>query len=49
MVRTARFLQDKQVITDLSMHPIKNKWIDFESKIPNDFKQLLDLLKNLSS
>ncbi len=30
------------------IHPSKNKWVNFESKIPNDFKKLLDLLKNLS-
>ena len=31
------------------MHPSKNKWVNFESELPNDFKKLLDLLKNLSS
>ncbi len=30
------------------MHPVKNKWINFESELPKDFKKLLDLLKNLS-
>ena len=30
-------------------HPSKNIWINFESELPNDFKKLLDLLKNLSS
>ncbi len=30
------------------MHPTKNKWIEFESELPSDFKKLLDLLKNLS-
>ena len=30
-------------------HPTKNKWVDFESELPNDFKKLLDLLKNLDS
>ena len=31
------------------IHPSKNKWVNFESELPNDFKKLLDLLKNLSS
>ena len=31
------------------VHPSKNKWVKFESELPNDFKKLLDLLKNLSS
>ena len=31
------------------VHPTKNKWVDFKSELPNDFKKLLDLLKNLSS
>ena len=31
------------------IHPSKNKWVNFESEIPNDFKKLLDLLKNLGS
>ncbi|RPH01119.1 MAG: RluA family pseudouridine synthase [Candidatus Pelagibacter sp. TMED153] len=31
------------------LHPSKNKWVNFESELPNDFKKLLDLLKNLSS
>ena len=30
------------------IHPTKNKWVIFESKLPNDFKKLLDLLENLS-
>ena len=29
------------------IHPSKNKWVSFESELPNDFKKLLDLLKNL--
>jgi len=31
------------------IHPSKNKWVNFESKLPDDFKKLLDLLENLSS
>ena len=31
------------------VHPCKNKWVNFESELPNDFKKLLDLLKNLCS
>ena len=31
------------------VHPSKNKWVNFESELPNDFKKLLDLLKNLCS
>ncbi len=31
------------------VHPSKNKWVNFVSDLPNDFKKLLDLLKNLSS
>ena len=30
------------------VHPSKNKWVNFESKLPDDFKRLLDLLKKLS-
>ncbi len=30
------------------IHPSKNKWVNFESELPNDFKKLLNLLKNLS-
>ena len=30
------------------IHPSKNKRINFESELPNDFKKLLELLKNLS-
>ena len=30
------------------MHPTTNKFLSFESKLPDDFKQLLNLLKNLS-
>ena len=30
------------------IHPTKNKWVNFESKLPSDFKKLLNLLKNLS-
>ncbi len=29
------------------IHPSKNKWVNFESELPSDFKKLLDLLKNL--
>ncbi len=31
------------------IHPSKNKWVNFESKLPSDFNKLLDLLKNLCS
>ena len=31
------------------IHPSKNKWVNFESKLPDDFKKLMDLLENLSS
>jgi len=31
------------------IHPFKNKWVNFESELPSDFKKLLDLLKNLCS
>ena len=31
------------------IHPLKNKWVNFESELPSDFKKLLDLLKNLCS
>ena len=31
------------------IHPSKNKWVNFESELPNDFKKLLNLLKKLSS
>ena len=31
------------------IHPSKNKWVDFESELPADFKKMLDLLKNLDS
>ena len=30
------------------IHPTKNKLVNFQSELPNDFKKLLDLLKNLS-
>ena len=30
------------------IHPTSNKFLSFESKLPDDFKQLLNLLKNLS-
>ena len=30
------------------IHPTENKWVNFESKLPSDFKNLLDLLENLS-
>ena len=29
------------------VHPSKNKWIDFEAKLPNDFKKMLDFLTKL--
>mgnify|MGYP001196269929 CR=1 FL=1 len=31
------------------IHPRKNKFMNFNSELPNDFKKLLDLLKKLSS
>jgi 23S rRNA pseudouridine1911/1915/1917 synthase len=31
------------------IHPAKNKFVNFDSKLPNDFKKLLDLLENLGS
>ena len=31
------------------IHPSKNKWVNFESELPNDFNKLLNLLKNLCS
>ena len=31
------------------VHPDKNKWVNFDSELPNDFKKLLNLLENLSS
>jgi len=30
------------------IHPTKNKWINFEAKLPNDFKKMLDFLSKLS-
>ena len=30
------------------VHPSKDKWVNFESELPDDFKKLLDLLKNLN-
>ena len=30
------------------IHPSKNKWVNFESELPSDFKKLLNLLKKLS-
>ncbi len=30
-------------------HPTKNKWVNFDSDLPTDFKKLLKLLENLSS
>ena len=30
------------------IHPTTNKFLSFESKLPDDFKKLLNLLKNLS-
>ena len=31
------------------IHPSSNKWTNFESKLPKDFKKMLNLLENLSS
>ena len=30
------------------IHPSTNKWVNFESKLPNDFRKLLNLLENLT-
>ena len=30
------------------VHPINNKFMSFDSDLPNDYKKLLDLLENLS-
>ena len=30
------------------IHPTKNKWIDFKTSPPQDFKKMLNLLTNLS-
>ena len=30
------------------VHPTKNKWVDFKSELPDDFKKLLNLLEKLS-
>ena len=30
------------------IHPTKNKWVSFKSKLPLDFKKMLDLLNNLT-
>ena len=31
------------------IHPTKNKWVNFDSELPKNFKKMLNLLKNLSS
>ena len=31
------------------IHPANNDFVNFESNLPNDFKNLLNLLENLSS
>ena len=31
------------------IHPTKNKWVNFESELPEDFEKMLKLLTNLSS
>ena len=31
------------------MHPTKNKWVKFKSELPEDFQNMLNLLKKLSS
>ena len=31
------------------IHPSKNKIVNFNSKLPSEFKKILDLLNNLSS
>ena len=30
------------------VHPTKNKWVSFKSKVPSDFKKMLNLLNNLT-
>ena len=30
------------------VHPTKNIWMDFEAKLPKDFKKMLNLLSKLS-
>ena len=30
------------------IHPTKNKWIDFETNLPEDFNEMLDLLNDLN-
>ena len=30
------------------MHPSNNKWINFKSDLPKDFKKMLNFLNNLS-
>ena len=29
-------------------HPTKNKWVNFNTQLPEDFKKMLNLLDNLS-
>ena len=29
-------------------HPTKNKWMNFQSDLPSDFKKMLNLLKKLN-
>ena len=29
------------------IHPTKNKWVNFESELPEDFEKMLKLLTNL--
>jgi len=51
------FLKDLSVLNGQALHakslafihPVRNKLVKFESELPQDFKKLLDLLKNLSS
>ena len=30
-------------------HPTKKKWVKFNSKLPQEFKKMLNLLNNLAS
>ena len=30
------------------IHPSKNKWVNFDSELPDDFKRLLNIMTNLS-
>ena len=43
---------DRQALHAISLgfaHPSKNKHIEFVSKLPKDFKKILDILKKLTN